>query len=37
MRMIDILLKYILWYGFLKALDALSDFDKSFVTEKPVK
>ena len=37
MRMIDILLKYILWYGFLNDLDAQSDFDKSFVTKKVVK
>ena len=27
--MIDILLKYILWYEFLNDLDAQSDFDKS--------
>ena len=30
--MIDILLKYILWYEFSSDLDAQSDFDK-----KPVK
>ena len=35
--MIDILLKYILWYEFLNDLYAKSDFDKSFVTKKPVK
>ena len=35
--MIDILLKYILSYEFLKDLDAQSDFDKSFVSKKPVK
>ena len=35
--MIDILLKYILWYNFLNDLDAQSDFDKSFVTKKLVK
>ena len=33
MQMIDILLKYILWYGFLTDLDAQSDFDKNFVTK----
>ena len=31
--MIDILLKYILWYKLLNDLDAKSDF----VTKKPVK
>ena len=36
-HMIDILLKYILWYNFLNDLDAQSDFDKNFVTKKPVK
>ena len=35
--MIDILLKYILWYEFWNDLDAQSDFDKNFVTKKPVK
>ena len=35
--MIDILLKYILWYDFLNDLDAQSDFDKNFVTKKLVK
>ena len=35
--MIDILLKYILWYEFLNDLDAQRDFDKNFVTKKPVK
>ena len=37
MQMIDILLKYILWYiwyEFLNDLDAQSDFDKLFVTKK---
>ena len=29
--MIDILLKYILWYEFWNDLDAQSDFDKNFV------
>ena len=37
MQMIDILLKYILWHGFLNDLDAQRDFDKNFVTRKPVK
>ena len=37
MQMIDILLKPILWYDFLNDLDAQRDFDKSFVTKKPVK
>ena len=37
MQMIDILLKYILWYEFLNDLDAQSDFDKKFVTKNPVK
>ena len=37
MQMIDILLKCILWYDFLNDLDAQSDFNKRFVTEKPVK
>ena len=35
--MIDILLKGILLYEFLNDLDVHSDFDKKFVTEKPVK
>ena len=35
--MIDILLKYILWYEFLNDLDVQSDFDKKIVTKKPVK
>ena len=35
--MIKILLKCILWYKFFNDLDVLSDFDKSFVTKKPVK
>ena len=35
--MIDILLEYILWYEFLNDLDTQSDFDKMFVTKKPVK
>ena len=35
--MIDILLKYTLWYEFLNDLDAKSDFDKIFVKKKPVK
>ena len=35
--MIDILLKYILWYQLLNDLDAQSDFDKKNVTKKPVK
>ena len=29
--MIDFFLKYILWYEFLKHLDAQRDFDKHFV------
>ena len=37
MQMIDILLKYILWYEFLNDLDAKSDFDKNFITKNPVK
>ena len=37
MIMIDILLKYILWYDFLNDLDAQSDFNKKIVTKKPVK
>ena len=36
-QMIDILLKYILWYEFLNDLDAQSDYDKNVVTKKPVK
>ena len=35
--MIDILLKYILWYEFLDNLDAQNDFDKKFVTKELVK
>ena len=35
--MIDILLKYILWYEFLNDLDSKSDFDKNFVTKKLLK
>ena len=35
--MIDVLLKYILLYEFFNDLDAQSDFDKKFVTKKPVK
>ena len=31
--MIDILLKYILWYELLHDLDAQSDFYKKFVTK----
>ena len=37
MQMIDILLKYILWYEFSNDLDAQNDFDKNFVTKKVVK
>ena len=37
MHMIDILLKYILWYDFLHDLEAQNDFDKNFVTKKLVK
>ena len=37
MQMIDILLKYILWYEFLNNLDAQSDFGKKYVTKKLVK
>ena len=33
--MIDILLKYILWYEFSKDFDAQSDFDKNYVPKKP--
>ena len=36
-QMVDILLKYILWYDFLNDLDIQSDFDKIIVTKKPVK
>ena len=35
--MIDVLLKYILWYELLNGLDAESDFDKTFVRKIPVK
>ena len=31
--MIDILLKYILWYEFFNDLDVRSDFDKKIVTK----
>ena len=34
MQMIDILLKYILWYEFLKDLGAKSDFDKKRLSQK---
>ena len=37
MQMIDILLKYILWYEILNNLDAQSDFDKNCVTKMLVK
>ena len=37
MQMIDILLKYIVWYEFLNDLDAQSDFDKNFVRKNVVK
>ena len=37
MQMIDILFKYILWYEFIKDLDAQSDFDTKSVTKKLVK
>ena len=33
--MIDILLKYILWYDFLNVLDAQRDFDKKAGKVKP--
>ena len=36
-QMIDILLKYILWYEFVDDLDVQSDIDENFVTKKPVK
>ena len=32
--MIDILIKYILWYEFLSDLDAQSDFDKKLIHKK---
>ena len=35
--MVDVLLKYILWYEFFNDLDDQSDFDKKIVTKKPVK
>ena len=35
--MIDILLKYILWYDFLNDLESQNDFDKNDVTKKLVK
>ena len=34
MLVFDILLKYIIWHDFLNDLDAQSDFDKDFVTNK---
>ena len=34
MQLIDILLRFILWYEFLNDLDAQSDFDKNDVTKK---
>ena len=37
MEMIDILLKYILWYEFFSDLDAQSNFDKNCVAKKLVK
>ena len=37
MQMIDIILKYILWYKFLNDLDAESDFINKIVTKKRVK
>ena len=37
MQMIDILLKYILWYEFSNDLDVQSDFDKKIVTKKLAK
>ena len=37
MQMIDILLKYIIWYRFFNDLDAQTDFDKNSVTKKLVK
>ena len=36
MHMIDILLKYIIWYEFLNDFVAQSDFNKTFVTKKLV-
>ena len=36
-QMLDILLKYILWYAFLNDLDDQSDFGKKIFTKKPVK
>ena len=35
--MIDILLKYILWYEFLNDFDAQSDFDKKLSQKKLVQ
>ena len=35
--MIDILLKYILWYDFLNDLESQNDFYKNVVTKKLVK
>ena len=37
MQMIDILLKYILWYEFSNDLDAKSDFDKKITKKWPSK
>ena len=37
MQMIDILLKYILWYYFSNDLADQSVFNKKFVRKKPVK
>ena len=37
MQMIDILLKYIVWYESLNDLDAQSDFVKKNVRKKVVK
>ena len=34
MQVIDIFLKYILWYDFLNDLDTQSDLEKYFVTKK---
>ena len=36
-QVINILLKYILWYEFSNDLDAQRDFEKSFVTKMQVK
>ena len=37
MQLIDILLKYILWYEFSNYLEAQSDFEKNFCHKKVVK